>query len=1083
MVHGAVHSLIRSIGALITLLVLGLAIVTWRLSDGPISVDLLAPYVADSISVEGQVQFGIRSAVIAWEGWQDSPEIRVLDITATDPDGRIVAVFPEMTVRLSMISVLEGTPAPQELILTSPVIQLTRTTEGKLLFLLDLEQSPTQNQSGAQPPLQISSEPNNSANVLLEVVVRALVAPGGSTNLPGYLEQATIRDATVIFTDETSGTEWLVPSGNIELQRDRVGLRLAADLPYMNENVNSSINLNGTYRSEEQNLSLALSFDDVRPSSFSTLLPQVTVLAGAEFEVSGFLDVDLSLSNATATVDFVEFRIEDGHGTVNLPSPISRQYPIKRFVLTGTSEGNFDSLAIDSMTLELDEADEPGPVVQLSANGSELRAFPSVSAEISINEIGIDELGKYWPEDIKPNTRDWIADNLGNGKITNAIFDVNLRGSDFSSLEVTVFEGRAQLSGIDVTYIRQMPPVVDTSGILKLGMNEVTIDLDGGRVAQLSTGGQLGIKSGRVRLHGLDTESHFADIDLRIDGQLRDAIALIDEEPLRYSSALGISPDAVSGDAQILLGIDFPLIQQLSLSEILISAQASMESTGITDVVFGLDLESGQFTLNLDNFGMDVTGTAAIGGIPTGLAWRENFTENSEYARQYAVDAVIENEQKKLVGLNQFFFGPPYVDGPLRIEAIQTVYSGGAADLVLEADMRNTALSVPQLNWTKPAGVDALFAAGLKLKDDQLISIDNFSAISPDTSLNVCGQVAFDEIGGLDTLILDHSSLGSSQFSVSVVRDSDDILDISAEGDVLDGTTFWSSLRQSDQTRSFQDQQQSEGRLPFRFRGNLNRVLLSSKGELQNVEAEIIQEISGLSHIDVTGMVSDGDSFELSMKPDEDRRSYTATSGNGGAVLRALGLGDDFVDGDLNVSGFIQESGAVEGTLNMKSFKIVDAPLLARLLSVASLTGIVDELQGTGISFSELNVPFTFYENNFSVRDGAMYGTSLGLTAQGEYNIGQNTLEGEGTLIPAYAVNSAFGSIPILGPILTGGEESGGVFAATYAMRGNPEGGEITVNPLATLTPGFLRQIFRIFDPPRTEPRPNEISKSDSTPN
>ena len=1083
MVHGAVHSLIRLIGALITVFVLGLAIVTWRLSDGPISVDFLAPYVADSISVEGQVQFGIRSAVIAWEGWQDSPEIRILDITATDTEGQIVAVFPEMTVRLSMISILEGTPAPQELILTSPVIQLTRTTEGKLLFLLDPEQAPNQYLIDAPSPPRIESEANNSANLLLEVVVKALVAPGGSTNLPGYLEQATIRDATVIFTDEASGTEWLVPSGNIELQRDRVGLRLNADLPYMNENVNSSVNLNGTYRSEKQDLSLALSFNDVRPSSFSTLIPQISLLAGAELEVSGTLAVDLSLLNATAIVEFAQIKVEDGHGYINLPPPIDRQYPVRRFALDGRSEGNFDSVVIESMVLELDEPDDSGPVIQLNVNGSDLRASPRMAAEISINEIGIDVLGKYWPEGIKPNTRDWIANNLDNGKISNATFDINLQGEDFGKLNVTEFEGKAQLSDIDVTYIRQMPPVIDTSGTLNLGLSEVIIELDGGRVAQLSTGGQLGIQSGRVRLHGLDTESHMADIDLRIDGQLRDAIALIDEEPLRYSSALGISPDATSGDVQILLGIDFPLIQQLSLSEILISAQASMESTGITDAAFGLNLESGQFSLNLDNFGMNVIGTAAIGGIRTGLAWRENFTENSKFLRQYAVDAVIENEQRPLVGLGQFFFKPPYVDGPLRMEAIQTVYSDGMADLVLEADMKNATLSVPQLNWTKPAGVDALFAAGLKLKDDQLFSVDNFSATSAETSLNVNGQVAFNESGDLDTFILDQSSIGNSQFSVNVVRDSDDILDISVEGEVLDGTTFWPSLRQSDQTRSFQDQEQSGGRLPFRFKGKLDRVLLSSKGDIQYVEAEIIQETSGLSHIAVKGMVSDKDSFELSMKPDEERRSYTAVSGNGGAVLRALGLGDDFVEGELKVTGFVQESGAVDGTLNIKSFKIVDAPLLARLLSVASLTGIVDELQGTGISFSELNVPFTFYENNFSVRDGAMYGASLGLTAKGEYNISQNTLEGEGTLIPAYAVNSAFGSIPILGPILTGGEESGGVFAATYAMRGNPEGGEITVNPLATLTPGFLRQIFRIFDPPRTEPRPDEISKSDAATN
>ena len=172
------------------------------------------------------------------------------------------------------------------------------------------------------------------------------------------------------------------------------------------------------------------------------------------------------------------------------------------------------------------------------------------------------------------------------------------------------------------------------------------------------------------------------------------------------------------------------------------------------------------------------------------------------------------------------------------------------------------------------------------------------------------------------------------------------------------------------------------------------------------------------------------------------------------------------------------QSGKVNGTVNIKSFRVVDAPVLARLLSVASLTGIVDELQGGGISFSELNIPFSYSENIFSIQNGAMYGSSLGLTARGDYDLNQNTLEGEGTLIPAYAVNSFFGSIPILGTILTGGEQGGGVFAATYTMRGSPERGEIKVNPLATLTPGFLRQIFKVFESPRSSASSDEISSS-----
>ena len=47
---------------------------------------------------------------------------------------------------------------------------------------------------------------------------------------------------------------------------------------------------------------------------------------------------------------------------------------------------------------------------------------------------------------------------------------------------------------------------------------------------------------------------------------------------------------------------------------------------------------------------------------------------------------------------------------------------------------------------------------------------------------------------------------------------------------------------------------------------------------------------------------------------------------------------------------------------------------------------------------------------------------------------------------------------------MSGGEEGGGLFAATYTVRGPIDAPTLTVNPLAALAPGFLRNLFTIFD-------------------
>ena len=76
----------------------------------------------------------------------------------------------------------------------------------------------------------------------------------------------------------------------------------------------------------------------------------------------------------------------------------------------------------------------------------------------------------------------------------------------------------------------------------------------------------------------------------------------------------------------------------------------------------------------------------------------------------------------------------------------------------------------------------------------------------------------------------------------------------------------------------------------------------------------------------------------------------------------------------------------------------------------------------------------------------------------------------QGTIVPAYMLNSALGNIPLIGDLFTGGEGKG-IFAATYAVEGPRDDPEVSVNPLAALAPGFLRELFTNFEPRETVTR------------
>jgi hypothetical protein len=145
------------------------------------------------------------------------------------------------------------------------------------------------------------------------------------------------------------------------------------------------------------------------------------------------------------------------------------------------------------------------------------------------------------------------------------------------------------------------------------------------------------------------------------------------------------------------------------------------------------------------------------------------------------------------------------------------------------------------------------------------------------------------------------------------------------------------------------------------------------------------------------------------------------------------------------------------------------------------LTGILDSLRGDGIGFSRLDADIAWADPKIEIRDGRMHGAALGLTARGQVDLAADTLQIDGTIVPAYAVNSILGNIPLLGQLLVG-ERGSGVFAANYRASGAMADVQTTINPLSTLAPGFLRRVFGLFSggPQGETTVPDPINPNDS---
>jgi len=98
-----------------------------------------------------------------------------------------------------------------------------------------------------------------------------------------------------------------------------------------------------------------------------------------------------------------------------------------------------------------------------------------------------------------------------------------------------------------------------------------------------------------------------------------------------------------------------------------------------------------------------------------------------------------------------------------------------------------------------------------------------------------------------------------------------------------------------------------------------------------------------------------------------------------------------------------------------------------------------------------------------TIKQGRAYGGAVGINASGMVDLGGNMLDLEGTLVPAYMLNSIIGKIPLIGNFLVGGEGQG-LFAVQFHASGAFDDPKVSVNPLSALAPGALRNLF-LFEP------------------
>ena len=144
--------------------------------------------------------------------------------------------------------------------------------------------------------------------------------------------------------------------------------------------------------------------------------------------------------------------------------------------------------------------------------------------------------------------------------------------------------------------------------------------------------------------------------------------------------------------------------------------------------------------------------------------------------------------------------------------------------------------------------------------------------------------------------------------------------------------------------------------------------------------------------------------------------------------------------------------------LKIENFKVVNAPGVIKLLSLADLGGLVDLAEGEGLSFDILEIDMEKDKNLLKINEILALGPSMSVLIEGyQDNTGLTSLKG--TLVPAKTLNKMISKIPVIGNIVIPKEVGEGLFGISFKMKGPKGDIKTTINPIRTLTPRFIQKI------------------------
>ena len=236
---------------------------------------------------------------------------------------------------------------------------------------------------------------------------------------------------------------------------------------------------------------------------------------------------------------------------------------------------------------------------------------------------------------------------------------------------------------------------------------------------------------------------------------------------------------------------------------------------------------------------------------------------------------------------------------------------------------------------------------------------------------------------------------------------------------------------------------------------NVQELRLDNKNKIKNFNGNLDIKNNKIYTLDINSNFSENEKMFIKIVTNTDKSITTNFYSD---IAKPFVTKYKFIKGfeDGHIDFFSTDKNNVKNSkLIIDNFKVQEVPILAKILTLASLQGIADLLTGEGIRFTDFEMLYSKKGNLITIDEIYCIGPAISIMMEG-YIEKNNLISLRGTLVPATTINRTISSIPLLGDILVGKKVGEGVFGVSFKIKGPPENLKTTVNPIKTLTPRFI---------------------------